>query len=441
MSAAAACCLDRCASTFVAPSNPLTPGPSPRRTGARGAKPARAGGFRIPHFAFRIPNSAFRIPNSALALIAFLFLFTSPALHAQTPQEITPESRVALDLGLEWLAANQGPEGNWGSNDLGLVSMGVLAFLSDGHMPGKGKYGPTVERALNFILRNAKPSGLLNIVDRKRDMYNHGLATFVLGQMHGMTGDQRIGQALDKALKLIADTQCGDGGWQYEAERRSVGHDLSLAVMQAKALRSAVDSGLDVSPDVISLAIRSVRQHYWVSNANVNKSDEDTQKRYPGQFTYTGGSGNATTAMAAAGVVCMQEFGQYDDWRIGKNMEVIKRAIAGTTPGPKNSGRMPFDPYTLYYVGQALYQVGGDDWQGFYPRLRDSLVATQIHQPGTSAKHGMWLDEARVRGSGAALYSVSVGCFILAIPNRYLPILQEGRIEGLKEKFGAGATP
>jgi hypothetical protein len=121
-------------------------------------------------------------------------------------------------------------------------------------------------------------------------------------------------------------------------------------------------------------------------------------------------------------------------------MEVIKRAIASTTPGPKNSGRMPFDPYTLYYVGQALYQVGGDDWKGFYPRLRDALVATQVRAPGVTARNGMWLDEARVKGSGAALYSVSVACFILAIPNRYLPILQEGRIEGLREKFNTGDT-
>jgi len=65
-------------------------------------------------------------------------------------------------------------------------------------------------------------------------------------------------------------------------------------------------------------------------------------------------------------------------------------------------------------------------------------VTTQIHAPGVTARHGMWLDEARVKGSGAALYSVSVGCFILAIPNRYLPILQEGKIEGLREQFGTG---
>ena len=392
----------------------------------------------------RVCSSALRAPRSALVLLLAVFIMPT-ATFAQAPgglKEITPESRAALDRGLEWLAANQGPEGNWGSNDLGLVSMGVLAFLADGHTPGKGKYGPTVEKALNFVLKNAKPSGLLNIVDRKRDMYNHGLATFVLGQAHGMTSDPRIGQVLDKALKLIAETQCGDGGWQYEAVKLSHGHDLSLSVMQAKALRSAVDSGLEVPPDVIAMAIKDVRGKYWISapelRGRYTDVSEETLKRYPGQFTYTGSAGNATTAMAAAGVVCMQEFGQYDDWRIQKNMDVIKRAIAAVTVGPKNSGRMPFDPYTLYYVGQALYQVGGEDWVGFYPRLRDGLVATQVAAPGVPARNGLWIDEARVRGAGAPLYCVSVGCFILAIPNRYLPILQEGKIEGLRQQFGGG---
>ncbi|MFM7292373.1 MAG: hypothetical protein ACKO6B_14245, partial [Planctomycetia bacterium] len=128
-----------------------------------------------------------------------------PAAPAADPAgddwEITAESEAAIDRGLRWLAANQGPEGNWGSNDLGLVAVGGLAFLSAGHMPGIGEHGEACKRALDYVVRNAKPSGLLNIAGPQRDMYNHGLATFVLGQAYGMTGDARIGKALDRALK------------------------------------------------------------------------------------------------------------------------------------------------------------------------------------------------------------------------------------------------
>jgi hypothetical protein len=346
--------------------------------------------------------------------------------------EITPESKAALARGLDWLARNQGPKGNWDSNDLGLVSLGALAFLADGHTPGRGKYGDTVRRALDYVLSNAKPSGLLNVADGGRDMYNHGLATFVLGQAHGMTSDERVGPALDGALKLIVNTQCDDGGWDYKARRTKKGHDLSLAVMQAKALRSAVDSGFEVPPEVIELAIKSVRSHYRPdkSKAKAGKVDEQSM---PGQFTYSGGGG-ATLAMAACGVVCLQEFGQYDDWRIPKNMDAIAAEVRKLSPS-KGTGQLPFDPYTMYYVGQAVYQRGGAEWAELYPKLRDTIVSTQVRVPKDPKVDGLWHDNRRVSGKPGDLYATSVGCFMLAIPNRYLPILQEGKIDSLRSRF------
>jgi len=134
----------------------------------------------------------------------------------------------------------------------------------------------------------------------------------------------------------------------------------------------------------------------------------------------------ATLAMAACGVVCLQEFGAYDDWRIPKNMDVILTAIQRLKPH-REDGRVPFDAYTLYYVGQAIYQVGGKYWQDGYPRLRDMLVASQ--------KDGCWKDGNRVQGKPGDLYGTAVACFILSIPNRYLPILQEGKIDSLRGRF------
>ena len=352
---------------------------------------------------------------------------------AEGDWEITTESQQAIGRGLAWLAANQTAEGNWESNDLGLVGMGALAFLSAGHMPGSGKYGQNVDRALSYVLRNAKPSGLLNIADAQRDMYNHGLSTFVLGQAHGMTGDARLGPVLDRALKLISNTQCGDGGWDYRAKPQPNGHDLSLAVMQAKALRSAVDSGLEVPPEVIDMAIKSVREHYHPAHGNHAVGEAELQKG-PGQFAYSKGGQNATVAMAAAGVVCMQEFGQYDDWRIAKNMEVIAKAIQAQKPSGR-SGQVPFDAYTLYYVGQALYQVAGPHWKDNYPKLRDHLVAVQVLDPNQPLNDGKWQSGGHVGGKPGELYGTSVAVFILAMPNRYLPILQEGKIDSLRNQF------
>lgn len=378
-----------------------------------------------------------------LLLTMLWVLAVGSPVRAEGDWEITPQSEEALRRGLDWLARNQGPDGNWGSNDLGLVGMGALAFMSAGHAPGRGKYGQPLKKALDYVTNNAKPSGLLNISDAQRDMYNHGLATFVLGQAHGMTTtqDRRMNTVLDRALKLISNTQCEDGGWDYRAHRQQNGHDLSLAVMQAKALRSAVDSGLEVPPEVIDLAIKSVREHYCPQDGRRDLPEAEQQKK-PGQFTYGKGGGGGTIAMAACGVVCLQEFGQYDDWRIQKNMEVIGASISQLPKAKSGDGNMPYDAYTLYYVGQALYQVGGDHWQDNYPKLRDHLVASQAQKPNDPGAHGAWRDQGvqgggRVGGKEGHLYATSVACFVLAMPNRYLPILQEGKIESLKQKFGA----
>jgi hypothetical protein len=355
--------------------------------------------------------------------------------------EITPESEAAVERGLAWLAANQEAAGNWGSNDLGLVGVGALAFLSTGHMPGVGRYGDHCGRALEYIVKNAKPSGLLNVADQRRDMYNHGLATFVLGQAYGMTSDARVGRALDRALKLIARMQGPAGGWGYIATPTD--GDLSLSVMQAKALRSAVDSGFEIPASVIQKAIVNVRQHY--SPRGNRNAPEAEQRKMPGQFTYAKGGGAGTVAMAAAGVVCLQEFGQYDDWRIGRSMEAVTGAIAKVKPQQTHNGQMPFDAYTLNYVGQSLYQVGGRGWKEHYPRLRDSLVGSQAVDPKNASIDGSWQAGGHVGGKPGALYGTAVAVFVLAIPNRYLPILQEGRIDEMRGRFGAvdraGSSP
>ena len=126
--------------------------------------------------------------------------------------------------------------------------------------------------------------------------------------------------------------------------------------------------------------------------------------------------------MAAAGVVCLQEFAQYDDWRIPKNIDVIEAAILEASNNP--GGGIGMDAYTLYYVAQALYQVGGEPWQRSYPLLREKIIRAQNQATGTPA-YGGWGD----------LYQTSVCCFVLAIPNRYLPILQEGKIDSLRKQF------
>ena len=61
----------------------------------------------------------------------------------------------------------QGPQGNWDSNDLGLVSLGrSWPFWRPDTRRGTSQVRPSrSKRRLSYILKNAKPSGLLSIAD------------------------------------------------------------------------------------------------------------------------------------------------------------------------------------------------------------------------------------------------------------------------------------
>jgi len=352
-------------------------------------------------------------------------------VHAEGKWETNTASERAAETGLTWLANNQGKEGNWETQDLGLVSVGALAFLSAGNTPETGKYRENVRRALDYVLANAKPSGMLNITGDRRDMYNHGLATFVLTQAYGMSNDKRLGRTLRKAVKLIIDVQCKDGGWDYVGARQDRGHDLSLAVMQAKALRGSMDIGIHIPGETVALAIKSVQGYY---RSKRGKADDlaarygwrEEEARYPGRFTYNGGNG--TTAMAAAGAVCLQEFGEYGDYRIRRSINGVIDDIK--TKMKVESGKIPFDSYTMLYVSQALYQVGGKAWQDGYPLIRKAIVDTQARKSKNSSVtdeyNGSWSGK-RVGGKSGQLFGTAVAVFTLNIPNRFLPILQEGK--------------
>ena len=71
--------------------------------------------------------------------------------------------------------------------------------------------------------------------------------------------------------------------------------------------------------------------------------------------------------------------------------------------------------------------------------MRDHLVDSQVMDANNSQTNGVWRNigargGGQVGGRDGELYATSVSCFILAIPNRYLPILQEGKIESFKNK-------
>ena len=113
------------------------------------------------------------------------------ATNNALPDEMTPELNAAVDEGLAWLATRQQPDGSFLGGRFGknvaIASVAALAFMADGHLPGRGEYGEVVERALDFVLSASAENGLIAAEAAHGPMYGHGFATLFLGEIEGMT--------------------------------------------------------------------------------------------------------------------------------------------------------------------------------------------------------------------------------------------------------------
>ena len=137
--------------------------------------------------------------------------------------EITAQSRQSVERGLTYLAESQSEDGSFNAHrygqHVGVTALACMAFMADGHLPGRGRYGDGVQRGLEFILNNAHETGLIAADTSHGPMYGHGFATLFLGEVYGMTGDRRVREALIKAVNLIVTTQNAEGGWRYHPAR------------------------------------------------------------------------------------------------------------------------------------------------------------------------------------------------------------------------------
>ena len=130
------------------------------------------------------------------------------AQNAPMESELNRATEESVRRGLRYLASLQNDDGSFGrgrfARHAGITSLCALAFMSDGHLPGRGVYGDNVRKALEFVLSSATETGLLASENNHGPMYGHGFSTLFLGEIYGMNPeDARVRDALTRAVELI----------------------------------------------------------------------------------------------------------------------------------------------------------------------------------------------------------------------------------------------
>ncbi len=317
----------------------------------------------------------------------------------------TPTDR-AIDRALAYLQRQQDADGAWrggpgNAKNPAITSLCVMAFLAAGHVPGEGRYGTTLEKGIGWVLKEQQPNGL--IVSQGQgghEMYHHGIATLMLAEVAGMTGarqGEEVRKKLEKAVALILKAQrttpgSHHGGWRYHLSPvdRPLS-DISVTGWQVMALRAAKNLGCDIPAERIDWAVAYIRRCYDPASGGF--------RYYPGGQVTTGCTGTSILALE----LCGKEH--------HRSTEALKAgAYLIKHPLSWNQGHFF---YSVYYCSQATFQLGGNYWSFFKPRLHRMLLD---HQQAD----GSWL------GAYGRNYCSAMAVLALAVDYRFLPIYQRG---------------
>jgi prenyltransferase beta subunit len=314
------------------------------------------------------------------------------ASAARAEVKMDEATKKATAKALAWLASQQNKDGSWTdsryAHNTAITSFAMLAFMSQGHLPNQGLYGPEVARAGRFLMGTARPEDGYLVGARGGNMYCHAMATLALGELWGSTGDDEIKPHLKKAVDLIVKCQNAAGGWRYEPT--PTGADISVTIMQVMALRSAKNAGIHVPDTTLKKAINYINSCY---NPEI------------GGFSYQPGGRGPGFARTAAGACVLFLSGEYNARQIPKAVDYLKRNF---------DSRQHFY-YGHYYAAHAMHQVGGKDWEDWYARLVKHFLPRQ-------SSDGSWPQVES--GSAGPVYQTSIAVIILSVPAHYLPIFQ-----------------
>jgi hypothetical protein len=308
---------------------------------------------------------------------------------------IKPDTQLAIDRGLAWLASRQIEDGSFFgsgySRNVAVVSLAGIAFLSGGHTPGRGQYGGELNRVVGYVLHNADENGFISFAPAASHgpMYDHGFATLFLAEVYGKSPDSDLREKLAKAVRLIVGTQSSEGGWRYLPKVSEA--DISVTVCQVMALRAARNAGIYVPNETIDRCIDYVKRS---QNAD-------------GGFMYMLQGGPSRFPRSAGGVVALYSAGIYEGDEITKGLDYLMQNL----PRAEDFSRDTHAMYGHYYAAQAMWLAGGEHWRKWYANIHDVLLRQQ-------EKDGSWMDLI------CPEYGTAMACITLQMPNNYLPIFQ-----------------
>jgi hypothetical protein len=312
---------------------------------------------------------------------------------------------LAVPRALKWLAAQQRSDGSWsfdcptgGDEESagrgifkyarnGATGLTLLAFLSVGQTHTDGRYRNTVNRGLEYLLRNMQVRGDRgSLEDFDGRLYSHAWATLALCEGYAMTRDERLQRPAQLALNHIIHRQDGrTGGWRYRPGRPC---NIALAGWMVKAMQSGHMAYLEVPPEAVK---------------RISKFLDSVQSDGGASYGHT--KPGANPEATAIGLLCRCCLG----WK--RDHPALRRGFDALLEREPRPSQLNESYFLMLLVRLAAPNEANRDWRS---EIRETLIAMQSD---SDALDGSWYlpDGEPATKWGGRLYCTTVSTLIMSV--------------------------
>jgi squalene-hopene/tetraprenyl-beta-curcumene cyclase len=351
--------------------------------------------------------------STRILLGASLALAIAQSAAGEAPAAVKAPAtgQEAVQRGLEWLKANQKPDGSWSDERYPALTALPLWCFAQSDFPGKEAI---IKKALGFILASAQEDGgfYRNLPGRGGGLSNYNTA-ICLAALSALN-DPALTPQLLKARRFLAAAQyLGDdlnrGGMGYDAKSERPYSDLNNTVFAIEAMRLSekLEDMRPAGTTKADLNWEAVRK-YLERCQNGEAAGKDDQ----GGFSYRPNESKAGAQTNAQGVVVFRSYGTMtyagvlsllyasvdrSDSRVKSALDWAARHwTLEENPGMGAEGQYYFYNIlakALSAAGRADLTVPGKDKPVVW---REALAAKlcALQQPGENAKQGFWVNNA-----------------------------------------------